>query len=545
MNRYITFLLLLLAAFSSATAQPVIQWQQSYGGTMNDGFIDGNNENDHIDNTLDGGYIFAGYSLSDDGDVSGHHGTLSEEDVWVMKVDSLGGFEWQISLGGTAADIGQGIRSTSDGGYIVIAETYSDDGDVTGYHPPVNPPAIGGDFWLVKLDAAGNILWEHAFGGEGYDVPYGVTETYDGNYVVVGRTGSNDGDVFGNHDTVNADIWFIKVSNTGSLLWQKCIGGSGGDYAYTVRETSDHGFILSGDVGSADGDFTGAALAPFSTTFVMKTDSLANVEWFQTFGGMLIEWGFDVTETSDGGYAAGINTASPDAPNSNGMMDFWFIRMDSVGNVLWQDCYGGTDHDFFRALQQTNDDGFILVGGSKSIDGDVTGNHGFFDAWAIKIDALGGIEWQRSLGGSEYDEASSVIITPDGGIMIGAEAMSGDGDVGGHHGPTTTIDIWLVKLSPIPTGLNEPTGNIASFSIAPNPVTSNAVLNFELTQRDRIRVELFDISGRLVHAMADRKMSAGTHTIDLDADALQLENGIYLVRVAGSNSVMTTKLIKN
>lgn len=509
---------------------------------MNDGFIDGNNENDHIANTLDGGYVFAGYSLSDDGDVSGHHGSLAEEDVWVMKVDSLGGFEWQISLGGTSADIGQGVRSTSDGGYIVIAETYSDDGDVTGYHPPVIPPTVGGDFWLVKLDAAGNILWEQAFGGEAYDVPYGVTETYDGNYVVVGRTNSNDGDVSGNHGSTNADIWFIKVSSTGNLLWQKCIGGTGGDYAYTVRETSDHGFILSGDVGSSDGDFSGATLAPFSTSFVMKTDSLANVEWFQTFGGMLFDWGFDVTETLDGGFAAGINTASPDAPNSNGMMEFWFIRMDSVGNVLWQDCYGGSDHDFFRALQQTPDDGFVLAGGSKSSDGDVTGNHGFYDAWVIKIDATGNIEWQRSLGGSEYDEASSVILTPDGGIMIGAEAMSGNGDVGGHHGPTTTLDVWLVKFAPLSTGLYDLYSGIPTISVHPNPVLDQAFISLELTEGGSVQIDLMDINGRMIQNMDHLILDPGIHMLDLNTGVLK--SGIYLVRVTAGKSVETVKMIK-
>ena len=187
----------------------------------------------------------------------------------------------------------------------------------------------------------------------------------------------------------------------------------------------------------------------------------------------------------------------------------------------------------------------MATGYVSSNDGNVSGNNGSLDIWVVKGDSTGAFQWGKCLGGSEEDFGKTILQTADGGFLVCGESSSNDGDVSGHHGATAVSDVWLAKLSPLPTGLNEPEGNIASFSIAPNPVTSNATLSFELMNSDHIQIALFDLSGRLVQTISDRKINAGTHSVDINTQAMELENGIYLVRVAGANSVMTTKLIKN
>jgi hypothetical protein len=526
-------------------AQPVIEWQFSYGGTLSDGMFGLNGGREHIQPTSDGGFVIASTSYSNDGDVSGHHGSTATSDFWVFKIDSLGGIEWQNSFGGSEDEKVNGIQNTSDGGYILIGETNSTDGDVTGYH--VGPDAFKTDAWVVKLDSLGNLEWEQAYGGAGGEAGRGITETHDGGYVFVGYADSTDGDVSGLHAL--SDVWLVKIDNAGSLLWQHCLGGSSFENGRNVRLTNDNGFIIAAMTSSSDGDAIGNTdTTIFGGTWVIKTDSLGNIEWQDTYGGSWFEFGQDVWNLPNGNFLFGAHTSSTDgdvtAPH-NGGADYWVLNLDDTGNVIWNKCYGGSDSESLHSLRLTNDGGFLAMGHSTSSDGDVSVNKGSNDYWLIRADSSGNLLWEVSMGGSGREYGKTVIQTNNGGYLVVGESDSNDGDVSGHHGPTTTADVWLVKLSPVSTGLNVPDGNIASFSIAPNPVASNAVMNFELTRSDHIQISLFDLSGRLVQTITDRKMNAGVHSFDLDTEALQLENGMYLVRVAGSNSVMTTKLIKN
>jgi len=203
-------------------AQPAIQWQYSYGGTQSDGLETGNAGRECMASTADGGFVIAVTSKSNDGDVSGHHGTTATADIWVFKIDSLGGIVWEKSLGGTGDETRPTIKTTSDGGYIVSSSTNSTDGDVTGFHDSLG--TINSDTWIVKLDSIGTIEWEHAFGGSDFEDDASVVETHDGGYVFICDTRSNDGDVSGSHG--DTDILMIKLDHSGNVLWQKCIGGS-------------------------------------------------------------------------------------------------------------------------------------------------------------------------------------------------------------------------------------------------------------------------------------------------------------------------------
>ena len=143
--------------------------------------------------------------------MTGNHGS---HDYWVVKLDAAGNILWQKALGGTGTDVAQAITASADGGYVVAGYTGSTNGDVTGNHG-------SSDYWVVKLDAAGNILWQKALGGTGIDQAYAITASADGGYVV-GYTQSNDGDVTGNHG--GNDYWVVKLDAAGNILWQKAPG---------------------------------------------------------------------------------------------------------------------------------------------------------------------------------------------------------------------------------------------------------------------------------------------------------------------------------
>ena len=217
----------------------VIQWQKSLGGTS----VDGANS---ICQTTDGGYVVAGYSNSNNGDVTGNHGS---QDYWIVKLSSTGIIQWQKSLGGTSNEEANSIYQTTDGGYIVAGYSFSSDGDVTGNHG-------SRDYWIVKLTSTGIIQWQKSLGGTGSDIALSIKQTLDGGYIIAGlSTTFNNGDVTSSHGS--GDYWIVKLSSTGVILWQKSLGGSEWEYAYDVIQTIDGGFVVAGYSNSTDGDVTG------------------------------------------------------------------------------------------------------------------------------------------------------------------------------------------------------------------------------------------------------------------------------------------------
>ena len=221
-----------------------IEWQKCYGGTCND-------EATEIKSTPDGGYIISGWTCSNDGDVAGNH-QFPLTDCWVVKLSSIGSIEWQKCLGGTGFDGAKKIEQTPDGGYILAGYTESNDGDVAGNHG-------GADAWVVKLSTNGNLEWQKCLGGSGFEYANSLQKTSDGGYIILSDTTSNDGDVAGNDSGTNqADVWIVKLNPSGVIEWQKCFGGSNIENAMKIQQTPDSGYIYAGwTYSSNDGDISG------------------------------------------------------------------------------------------------------------------------------------------------------------------------------------------------------------------------------------------------------------------------------------------------
>jgi hypothetical protein len=357
------------------------EWFKTFGGSDRDW---GNS----VQQTRDGGFIVVGTTLSFG---------AGEADVWLIKTDADGNKLWEKTFGGSDWDVGNSVQQTSDGGFILVGTTLSFG-------------AGEADVWLIKTDADGNKLWEKTFGGSDWDVGNSVQQTSDGGFILVGTTLS-----FGAGE---ADVWLIKTDADGNKLWEKTFGGSDRDVGNSVQQTSDGGFILVGETASFG--------AGEDDVWLIKTDADGNKLWEKTFGGSGWDDGWSVQQTSDGGFIIVGATASFGA----GGFDVWLIKTDADGNKLWEKTFGGDNLDVGLSVQQTSDGGFIIVGETWSFGA------GWADVWLIKTDADGNKLWEKTFGGSGWDEGSSVQQTSDGGfIIVGDTESFGAGEA----------DVWLIK----------------------------------------------------------------------------------------------------
>jgi uncharacterized delta-60 repeat protein len=294
-----------------------IIWAKTYGGGSYDYAYS-------VQQTSDGGYIVAGYTYSFG---------AGEEDFFLIKTDANGNIIWVKTYGGGNYDWAYSVQQTSDGGYIVAGETQS----------------FGAGSWdafLIKTDASGDVQWAKTYGGTSSDYASSVQQTSDGGYIVAGYTWS-----FG---AVNGDIFLIKTDANGNIQWAKTYGGTSYDIAYSVQQTSDGGYIVAGETQSFG--------AGNSDIFLIKTDANGNIQWAKTYGGTSSDYASSVQQTSDGGYIVAGRTYSFGA----GSWDFFLVKTDASGDVQWAKTYGGTGNDRAFSVQQTSDGGYIVAGVTSS-----------------------------------------------------------------------------------------------------------------------------------------------------------------------------------
>ena len=205
---------------------------------------------------------------------------------------------------------------------------------------------------------------------------------------------------------------------------------------------------------------------------------------------------------------------------------------------------GGSDLEWANATSETSDGGYLMLGLSGSNDFDVSGNHGNFDYWLVKTDGIGSLQWQRSYGGTEYEFGNDMFVTNDGGVLLLGGSGSNDGDVSGHHGVTGFInsDLWLVKLNPLITGIEENNNSIYGLNLFPNPVSSSATISFSLNETQTVSIKFYDISGRQIKMLVSEKLNAGEHQINWNINQNKIDAGIYFVKIDAGAFSITRKL---
>jgi len=299
----------------------------------------------------------------------------------------LGGTGYELDRGRTYGtpwldETAQSVVETSDGGFAIAGTSSNID------HPELS------DVWLVKADVDGNMEWNMTYSGANKEQADSVIQTSDEGFAIGGCTNSYGAGLY--------DFWLVKTDESGNAEWNRTYGGADYDYLRSFVETIDGGFAIAGQTRSF-----GAGNIDF---WLVKVDSLGNMEWNKTYGGPEGEQLGAIVETSDGYALAGwcIQDGSPP--------DFWLVKTDSIGNQMWNKTYGG-QHSCVRSMVQTGDGGFALVGEAWSANGSV-------DAWLVKTDINGTMMWNEMYGEANQDDyGSTVVQATDGGYTILLETM--------------------------------------------------------------------------------------------------------------------------
>jgi hypothetical protein len=360
-----------------------LAWSKTYGGTNAD-------YASSVVQTNDGGYAIAGYTSS--------YGS-GKKDFFLVKTRADGTLEWNKTYGGTNDDYANSLVQTNDGGYALLGFTNSFG-------------AGNGDFWLVKTNSAGTMLWNKTYGGTNSDYAYSLVQTADGGYALAGSTYS--------YGAGSPNGWLVKTDSAGNKQWNKTYGGASYDEARSLVQTGDGGYALAGDTNSFGGGYD---------FWLVKTDSDGLSQWNKTYGGKNSDSAWTVVQTDDGGYALAGSTSSYGA----GSNDFWLVKTDWAGNAQWNKTYGGTNSDLGTSLVQTADGGYALAGSTYSFGA------GYFDFWLVRTDAGGTLLWNRTCGGANFDLGPSLVQTADGGYALaGSTSSYGSGN----------YDAWLIKINP-------------------------------------------------------------------------------------------------
>ncbi len=402
----------------------------TFGGTKNESAY-------NVVTTIDDGYAVFGFTQSNDNDVTDK--TDESFDYWLLKFSSEDELQWSKTYGGSNDDRGRSIITTSDGGFAIAGFSQSNDGDVTENNGLY-------DFWLAKLDVNGAVSWQKSFGFSGTDQAFSIIQTNDGGYLVNGIldvTASGGQGNARNNRHAGGDYWAIKVDANGNREWWNYYGGTNTDTAFKAIQTNDNGFLFFGSSDSDDVDITdNKGVYDF---WVVKTNNTGEVQWKKNYGGSELDEAFDAIKTNDDNFLIVGNTRSNDKDifESNGSSDIWAIKIDSNGTLLWEESYGGSSFDLANGITQAQDGGFYIVGNTRSSNIDVTNNNGNKDVWVLKINASGKLLSQKTIGGSEIDNANDVVQLSNGNIIVVGESWSSNFDITENKGFS---DALIIKM---------------------------------------------------------------------------------------------------
>jgi hypothetical protein len=338
-------------------------------------------------------------------------------------------------FGGEGFDSFTDFTTTTDGGYMAIGFSTSTQGDGIG--------AMGGqDLWVVKFGSEGDKIWHKKFGGTQEDIGNTIVRTSDNNYLILGSTLSNDGDVSGNKG--ERDAWLIKIDNDGELLWQKTIGGSREDWLYNIKSAGDGNYLMAGWTLSDDGDVS--SNHGNTDAWIVKVNDQGVVIWEKTYGGTNQDVAFDATPVSDGGYIFCGQLISIDGDAADRTVETfagWFVKINSAGEIAGKVYLGESAFDYGTvALEAANGD-FVFAGETNTA-GAYDNFHAGRDAFLLRLDASGNVKWKKAYGGTQRDQPADLIETDDGNFVFAGLTMSEDGDIPQLLGGE---DAWVMKLN--------------------------------------------------------------------------------------------------
>lgn len=531
-----------------------ILWEKSYGGQHADYLFD-------AQPTADYGFILAGSSLSNKtgNKTDDNRGDL---DYWIWKMNEKGDLDWQKSIGGNGFDLLQSIKNTKDGGFILAGTSSSS----ISFQKKEDCKGIT-DFWVIKLDASGAEQWQRTIGGSGQDELLCAFQTKDGGYMLGGSSSSNppiisnikpEGksivttkvDLYNKSEKSrgNMDYWIVKLDKQGEIEWQKTYGGQYADVLRSMEQTTDKGYILAGYSNSPiSGDKT-ANNKGIGDFWIIKINDTGEIQWQNTYGAEGDDQPYVIHQTLDGGYVVGGNSNSKNALTSLGGIvsngtDYWILKLDEEGGVLWSKTYDFGKVDILTSLVENKDQSYLIGGYAQTeskvpregIVGKAVGlvakeKDGINDYIALKIDDKGEELWSKTVGSGGEDILRKLVETRDGGyLMAGTSNSSASKDKNGSIGGN---DFWVVKLKD-KTKIEKVKSSIEAI---PNPATTytNVIIGYDFKEGT---ATLVDITGRIL-----QEFTISSRTIPVDLS--RYSEGIYIIKIKTDVKTESVKVIK-
>ena len=473
-SSFVAAVLVVILLLMFAEASP-ITFQRTYGGP-------GDDLGSCAQQTTDGGYI-----------VTGGYGILSDSGFgYLVRTDAYGDTVWTRKFGGAW------VQQTTDGGFVALG----------GVDSSASGP---GGIWLVKTDADGDTLWTRIYPGN--NAASMVEQTADGGYVMAGTASysSPSGGV----------VFVIKTGAAGDTLWTRTYGGSSDDEGLSIRQTSDHGYIIDA--------FTTSFGSGNQQIWLIKTDSMGDTLWTRTFGGDSSSYSGWAQQTTDGGYfVAGWTWSYSPSPET------YLIKTDAAGDTLWTRRIGGLGWFAGMSGQQVKDGGYIVVGLSEDTTGAI-------DVYLVRTDANGDTLWTRTIGGPSLDLGVSVQQTADGGYIICGETYSFGAGAADFYLVKTDENGNLAVTEPKSGPSRKP---VLSLTCEPNPFRSSTVLHLTPGPLDHsaTHLRIYDVQGRLVRTLATSQAKQTMWDGRNDAGQL-LPSGTYMVRCDVAGTHATTRLV--
>lgn len=537
----VAFTLILLSAHAQLQFHKI--WDKRYGGTSNDGLS-------MSEKSLDG-YILVG------GSESGIGGDKSEDsrgsgDYWIVKIDSLGNKQWDKRYGGTLTDNLYAVKQCIGGGYIIGGHTYS------GISGDKSESSRGGyDYWIVRIDSTGTKQWDRRFGGSANDFFTSLCIANDGGFLLAGYSVSpaNGDKTEDCRDVMHlaADYWLVKVDSLGNKQWDKTLGCTGHDIALSVIQTKDHGFLVGGRSSSDTCSDKTQPSYGSDEFWVIKLDSAGNKQWDKHYGCSNGASLHSMLELESGEYilagGAGITADGDKSEPGCSTLDYWILKVDSLGGKIWDRTFGGNERDVLNNVSLDFDGGFLISGESQSMvscakseDNTATA---FYYGWGVKVDSLGSKQWDKTIF-TTTGNMGYMIPTDHSCYIFMGSVYDGVGEYKSQPNwdmSNGTSDYWAMKFCMEDwNSISEPTWqNDIQIQTYPNPFTDN--LNIALTGKyiNAATFTLTDPSGKEVYRNEESNLAYGyTKMLDLS----QLPKGTYTVTVEHAGGVVSKTVVK-
>ncbi len=544
----VPFILLILTRFGFGQTSFQKNWDQKYGAYIQD-YSRSNPIQD-----ADGNFIFL---VTSSGGPGGEY-TISSYggwDYWIFKVDSLGNLLSMFRFGGSSQEYGQKLISLPDGGYLIAGESSS---PVSGNK--TEALRGGTDMWVVRTDSSFNILWDKTLGGTSNETCVDAIITPDNGFILVGTTKSLQGmDVsqpgFNGPSQSKEDYWVVRIDSIGNKIWDKRYGGIEDEIAYSIIESGDGNYLISGTTRSSNGGMITQTSRGDQDFWVLKIDPSGNKIWDKRYGSpgstdmaespylqLTSGGGFIIAGTSDG--EVGYEKSAP----RKGVVDFWVLKCDSLGTKLWDRTFGGDKNEYLNVFNKLSDGNYLLGGASYSQNnGDKTQANwavSIANMWIVKFNPAGQKIWDVRWGAIKGENCTGILELNNGGFLATGSSVSHlSGDKSQNNWqltPTSNIavNVWAIKFSSSTVGFNE--FDKSGIFIYPNPVNSELHIRNNTGNFSEAKFKIFDSLGRTFYELA-----VSNQLEELTIDLTNLAPGIYFIQGEEAEKNWVGKFIKS